>query len=137
MGNYRKYLWFIVVVVLALAMTSCGGGATQPAQPGGETPAAGASGGGAAGSQVVITPDMAGKTIEMTVGQQLLAKLGTEGNCKVDVTPTFLLNAVQGATLNPGEQGLWEAKMNGAATFQATCDNSKQYNVNIKINPAQ
>lgn len=136
MGNKRRYLWFVVIVVLVLALASCGGGATQPAKTG-ETPAAGTSGGGATGTQVVVTPDMAGKTIEMTVGQQLLAKLGTEGNCKVDVTPTFLLNPVEGATLNEGEQGLWEAKMNGSATLQATCDNSKQYNVSIKINPAQ
>ena len=133
----RKTTWIIVMVlVLAFALTSCGGGATQAPQSGGTTPAAG---GGAAGggSQVVITPDMAGQTVEMTVGQELLSKLGTEGNCKADVTPSFLLNEVTDAQLNPGEQGLWKATMNGAATFQATCDNSKQYNVNIKINPAQ
>ena len=133
----RKLSWIIfMVLVLAFALTSCGGGSAPAAQPGaGTTPAAG--GGAAAGDQVVITPDMAGKTIEMKVGQQLLSKLGTDGNCKADVTPSFLLNEVTDAKLNPGEQGLWKATMNGAATFQATCDNSKQYNVNIKISAAQ
>ena len=130
----RKLSWMIILVlVLAFALTSCGGGATQAAN-GGTTPAAG---GGAPASQIVITPDMAGKTIDMKVGQQLLSKLGTDGNCKADVTPSFLLNAVTDAKLNSGEQGLWTATMNGAATFQATCDNSKQYNVNIKISAAQ
>lgn len=135
----RKLTWIIVMVlVLAFALTSCGGGAAPAAQPsGGTAPAAGSSGGGAAGGQVVITPDMAGKTIDMKVGQELLSKLGSEGNCKADVTPSFLLNEVTDAKLNPGEQGLWKATMNGAATFQATCDNSKQYNVNIKISAAQ
>lgn len=132
----RKFWFVALIVVLAFALVSCGGGATQaPSSSGGST-GGNTPSGGAAASQVVITTDSQGKTVEMKVGQQLLVKLGTEGNCKVDVTPTFLLNSVEGATLAAGEQALYEAKMQGAATVQATCDNSKQYNISVKISPA-
>lgn len=132
----RKFWYAVLIVVLAFALVSCGGGATQAPTSGGST-GGNETGGGAAASQVVITTDSQGKTVEMKVGQQLLVKLGTEGNCKVDVTPTFLLNEVTGTPLNAGEQGLFEAKMQGSATVQATCDNSKQYNISVKISPAQ
>ncbi len=132
----RISLWLLVIIALALA--GCSGGAS-PQPSGGDTaatsaPAGGSgSGGGASGSQVVVTAADAGKTVQMKVGQQLLVKLGTDKPWKVDVTPSFLLATVDSTKLNDGEQGLYEAKMKGQATVQATAGPGSQFNINIVI----
>lgn len=157
--NHYSRVWLVLFVVLALVLAGCssagsetaapapaGGAGNQQAAPtsGGDTGAAAAQ----SGDQVVITKDNQGKTVEMTVGQKLLVKLGEDYDWRVDVTPAFLLSQVSDAQLNKGEQGMYEAKMNGQATVQATgspvcakaepaCkDPNVQFNVSIKINAA-
>lgn len=155
--NHYSRVWLVLFVVLALVLAGCssaGGETAAPAGGAGNQQAAPTSGGdtGAAaaqsGDQVVITKDNQGKTVEMTVGQKLLVKLGEDYDWRVDVTPAFLLSQVSDAQLNKGEQGMYEAKMNGQATVQATgspvcakaepaCkDPNVQFNVSIKINAA-
>ena len=125
----RITLCFFILAGLLLA--ACGSAA--PSGGSGAAPtAAGGSESSGGGNQVVVTQADSGKTIQMKVGQQLLVKMGTDEKWKVDVTPAFLLPAVADATLGEGEQGLFEAKMNGKATVQVT-GGSKQFNISIEI----
>lgn len=120
----RRYLWFVVMVILAMVLASCGG-AGNAASSGDNAattaPDANTSGGGAAaGPQVVITQEDAGKSVDVKVGQPVLVKLGADHDWKINVTPTFVMSKDATATLNADEQGLYMPKMNGRATVQAT-----------------
>ena len=145
----RRYLWFIVMVILAMVLASCGGaGNAAPSNGNAATtaPDTNTSGGGAAaGPQVVITQDDAGKTVNVKVGQPVLVKLGKDHDWQITVSPTFVMSKDDAATLNPGEQGLYTPKMNGRATVQATgepvclksnppcTDPQVQFNVTVAI----
>lgn len=129
-GRIRVSL--VLLLVSALFLVSCASGSTQPASgPDTAAPTA-ADASAATGDNVVLTKDNSGQTINMKVGQKLVVKLGSETDWKIDVTPTFILSQVDGTTLNPDEQGVFEAKMNGQATVQAT-GSGGQFTVKIVI----
>jgi hypothetical protein len=132
-SRFHFSLWLLVVVALLLVSCAQAGSNPPAAAPGGEATATSAGAGSSGGSQVVVTQADAGKTVQLKVGQQLLVKMGTDYNWKVDVTPAFLLAQVDNAKLGEGEQGLYAAKMNGQATVQATAGAGKQFNINIVI----
>lgn len=121
-----------VLVLAAFFLVSCASGASQPTAEPNTTAPAPTEGAAASGDQIVLTKDDSGKTVDMKVGQKLIVQLGSEADWKVDVTPTFILSPVDNATLNPGEQGVFEAKMNGQATVQAT-GSSGQFTVKVII----
>jgi len=73
-------------------------------------------------SSQTVTLDNDGGTINLTVGEQFLLKLGEEYNWSVTIADQSIVSRVVGITVVRGAQGVYEARQAGSTQLTATGD---------------
>lgn len=138
----RFYPWLVLLLALVLAGCAGGGGAAGEVDSIEEGDGLGREG------MVLITEENVSEGVEMQIGQQAVVMLDDGYDWAVNATPDMVFSKMKGATLQEGEQGIFEAKFAGSATLQAigkpVClqadppctDPQKQYLIKVRVRPA-
>ena len=71
---------------------------------------------------IIITLDNQGQTINMTVGQSFLLKLGDSYTWDIVVSDDAVISRVRNIAVVQGAQGIYDANQAGTATLTATGD---------------
>ncbi len=71
---------------------------------------------------IIITLDNQGQTINMTVGQSFLLKLGDNYTWDIVVSDDAVISRVRNIAVVQGAQGIYDANQAGTATLTATGD---------------
>ena len=130
-----KIISFLTVIVLAMGMLSA---CSQPlvGQAGAPTPVSDPPATAVPTDQpaivvtldpttdagIIITLDNQGQTINMTVGQNFLLKLGEDYTWDVTVSDENVLSRVRNIAVVRGAQGIYDANQAGTATLTAAGD---------------
>lgn len=118
----RISMVLVLLALMAMLLVGCGSSGGEEAQP---------AGGEATQPAVEATPTdepvapfdimlaQDGTKLTMSVGQTTTVKLGTFYYWTVTISDTTVLAEKAGVTLNPGEQGVFEALKAGTVTLTA------------------
>jgi hypothetical protein len=108
----KKVLSSLVVLIMSMFMVSACAPQSPAVSPAGSTPA----------GEIIVTLEDQGKTINLSVGENFLLKLGDEYAWQVDISDQAILSRVKNIMVVKGAQGVYAALQAGTVTLSAAGD---------------